>query len=64
MSRPGGTPSLRACARSAALGGATPQMRTYVLSGARYRADHSIEGAEPIKLDAPYPVRIAPAAWI
>ena len=45
-------------------GGPTPVLRTYILGGARYRADHSIEGAEPVKLDAPYPVRIAPAAWI
>jgi len=42
----------------------TPLLRTYLLSGERYRSQHSIEGAEPVKLDAPYPVRIAPAAWI
>jgi Uma2 family endonuclease len=45
-------------------GHATPLLRTYILSGARYRPVHSIEGAEPVKLDAPYPIRIAPAAWI
>jgi hypothetical protein len=27
-------------------------------------AVHSVEGAEPVKLDAPYPIRIAPAAWL
>ncbi len=45
-------------------GHATPLLRTYVLAGSRYRAQHSVEGAEPVKLDAPYPVRIAPAAWL
>ena len=45
-------------------GRATPVLRTYVLSGGRYRALHSIEGAEPVKLDAPYPLRVAPAAWL
>jgi Uma2 family endonuclease len=39
-------------------------LRTYELGGARYRLTHSIEGAEPVKLDAPYPVQIAPAVWI
>jgi len=23
-----------------------------------------VQGAEPVKLDAPFPVRIAPAAWL
>jgi Uma2 family endonuclease len=41
----------------------SPMLRTYLLGAARYRAEHSIEGAEPVKLDAPYPVRVAPAAW-
>lgn len=45
-------------------GHVTPLLRTYVLVGDRYRAQHSVEGAEPVKLDAPYPVRIAPAAWL
>ncbi|GIM90747.1 Uma2 family endonuclease [Paractinoplanes toevensis] len=43
-------------------GHVTPVLRTYLLSGGRYRSDHSIEGAEPVKLDAPYPIRIAAAA--
>ena len=45
-------------------GRATPLLRTYILSGERYRPEHSVEGAEPVKLDAPYPIRIAPAAWL
>ena len=45
-------------------GAVSPLLRTYELGAARYRAVHSVEGAEPVKLDAPYPVRIAPAAWI
>ncbi|WP_433301788.1 Uma2 family endonuclease [Actinoplanes sp. CA-030573] len=45
-------------------GRATPLLRTYILSGERYRPDRSIEGAEPVKLDAPYPIRVAPAAWL
>ena len=40
-----------------------PLLRTYVLSGDRYRPVRTVEGAEPVKLDAPYPIRIAPAAW-
>jgi Uma2 family endonuclease len=45
-------------------GRGTPLLRTYVLSGGRYRPERSVEGAEPVKLDAPYPLRIAPAAWL
>ena len=45
-------------------GRATPLLRTYVLSGGRYRSEHSVEGAEPVKLDAPFPLRVAPAAWL
>ena len=41
-----------------------PLLRTYELGAARYRQLHSIEGAEPVQLDAPYPVGIAPAAWL
>ncbi|GAA2659605.1 Uma2 family endonuclease [Paractinoplanes durhamensis] len=44
-------------------GQTSPILRTYLLGGARYRAQHSIEGAEPVKLDAPYPIRIAPGGW-
>ena len=45
-------------------GRVTPLLHTYVLSGDRYRHVHTVEGAEPVKLDAPYPIKIAPAAWI
>ncbi|SNY31212.1 Uma2 family endonuclease [Paractinoplanes atraurantiacus] len=45
-------------------GRATPLLHTYALAGDRYQAVHSVEGAEPVKLDAPYPMRIAPAAWL
>jgi Uma2 family endonuclease len=42
----------------------TPLLRVYELGGAAYRPGPSVEGAEPIKLDAPYPIRITPAAWL
>jgi len=41
----------------------TPVLRAYELHGAGYPLRHGTEGAEPIKLDAPYPVRVTPAAW-
>ncbi len=41
-----------------------PVVHTYELGAARYRLVQSIEGAEPVKLDAPYPVRVAPGDWI
>ena len=41
-----------------------PALRTFELSGGAYRLRHSIEGAEPVKLDAPYPIRVTPAAWV
>jgi Uma2 family endonuclease len=44
-------------------GHGAPLLRTYVLGGSRYRAEYSVEGAEPVKLDAPFPLRVAPAAW-
>jgi Uma2 family endonuclease len=40
-----------------------PVLRTHELGAARYRRTASVEGAEPVKLDAPYPVRVAPATW-
>jgi Uma2 family endonuclease len=45
-------------------GHGTPVLRTYLLGGTRYRSDQSVEGAEPVKLDAPYPLRVAPATWV
>jgi Uma2 family endonuclease len=41
-----------------------PALLTHRLEDGGYLLQHSIEGAEPVKLDAPYPVRIAPTAWI
>jgi Uma2 family endonuclease len=45
-------------------GRATPMLRVHELGAARYRLTTSVEGAEPVKLSAPYPIRIAPAAWL
>jgi Uma2 family endonuclease len=45
-------------------GPVTPVLRTYDLrASGGYQLRHTLEGAEPVKLDAPYPMRIAPAAW-
>jgi Uma2 family endonuclease len=44
-------------------GAVTPILRTFQLARDAYQQRHSIEGAEPVKLDAPFPLRIAPAAW-
>jgi Uma2 family endonuclease len=41
-----------------------PSLRAYELDGGGYRLRQSVEGDEPIKLDAPFPVRIAPTAWV
>jgi Uma2 family endonuclease len=41
----------------------TPVLHAYELGPAGYRLRERAEGAEPIKLDAPYPVRIMPSAW-
>ncbi len=40
-----------------------PALRIYQLSGTEYLLHHSVEGAEPVQLDAPFPIRLAPAAW-
>ena len=40
-----------------------PTLHTFVLAAGGYQPRHSIEGAEPVKLDAPYPMRVTPAAW-
>ncbi|WP_045745209.1 MULTISPECIES: Uma2 family endonuclease [Actinoplanes] len=43
---------------------AGPVVRVYALDGAGgYRLTRSVEGAENTKLDAPYPVKVAPATW-
>ncbi|WP_229073150.1 Uma2 family endonuclease [Actinoplanes sp. DH11] len=40
-----------------------PVLRTFTRDGAGYRALDSVEGAEQIRLDAPYPMRVCPAQW-
>jgi Uma2 family endonuclease len=44
-------------------GPVVPVLRVYQLAGGAYHLRHSIEGAEPVKLGAPYPIRVSPAAW-
>ncbi|WP_203831064.1 Uma2 family endonuclease [Actinoplanes palleronii] len=39
------------------------ELRVHTLDGAAYRQVQRVEGAELVKLDAPYPVRVAPGAW-
>jgi Uma2 family endonuclease len=44
--------------------GPTIQAAVYQLTpGGTYRQDQTIEGDELIKLDAPYPIRLAPSTW-
>lgn len=40
-----------------------PVLHVYELEAGRFRPRGCVEGAEQIKLDAPYPVRITPNAW-
>jgi Uma2 family endonuclease len=40
-----------------------PVLHVHELEAGRFRLRGCVEGAEQIKLDAPYPVRITPAAW-
>jgi Uma2 family endonuclease len=42
---------------------AGPRLQVYELEAGRFRPHGCVEGAEQIKLDAPYPVRVTPAAW-
>lgn len=44
-------------------GPAGPVLRVHELEAGRFRLRGCVEGAEQIKLDAPYPVRVTPAAW-
>ena len=41
-----------------------PVLRAYELESTGYRLRHNVEGGESVKLDAPYPVRIATIAWV
>jgi Uma2 family endonuclease len=40
-----------------------PVLHVYELEAGRFRLRACVEGAEQIRLDAPYPVRITPSAW-
>jgi len=40
-----------------------PVLHVYQLEAGRYRPHGCAEGAEQLRLDAPYPVRITPNAW-
>ncbi|MEV6299811.1 Uma2 family endonuclease [Actinoplanes sp. NPDC051861] len=40
-----------------------PALRAYALDGTEYRDAGGVDGDEQGRLDAPYPVRITPAAW-
>jgi Uma2 family endonuclease len=40
-----------------------PTLHVYELQAGRFRLHGCAEGAEQIRLDAPYPVRITPEAW-
>ena len=44
-------------------GPVSPVLHVYELGPGGFRLRERAEGAEPIKLDAPYPVRIMPSAW-
>ncbi|WP_433833782.1 Uma2 family endonuclease [Actinoplanes sp. CA-015351] len=41
-----------------------PVLHTFLLDGEGYRAVDSIEGADHVRLDAPYPIRVKPSGWI
>lgn len=44
-------------------GPVTPILHVYDLLAGAYPPGQRFEGAEPVKLGAPYPLRITPAAW-
>jgi Uma2 family endonuclease len=44
-------------------GPVSPVLHVYELGAAGFRLRQRAEGAEPIKFDTPYPVRIMPSAW-
>ncbi|MFI5936956.1 Uma2 family endonuclease [Actinoplanes sp. NPDC051494] len=43
--------------------GAEPVLHTYTLTNGGYEAQETIRGADPVRVDAPYPVRVAPRTW-
>jgi Uma2 family endonuclease len=46
-------------------GPAEPMLSVYRLrTGGQYGLERTVQGAELVKLDAPYPVRVAPSTWL
>jgi Uma2 family endonuclease len=44
-------------------GPVSPALSVYELGPAGFRLLRRVEGAEPFKVDTPYPVRLTPSAW-
>ena len=44
--------------------GPEPVLHTYALGPDGYEARETIRGADPVKVDAPYPLRVAPGSWL
>jgi Uma2 family endonuclease len=40
-----------------------PVLHTFALTGGGYTPVETIEGADPVRIGAPFPVRVAPATW-
>jgi len=41
-----------------------PRVTTYALTTGTYKQDHKIAGHDLVKIDSPYPVRLAPSTWV
>ncbi|GAA2516158.1 Uma2 family endonuclease [Winogradskya humida] len=41
-----------------------PALHTYALGNAGYEPRETIRGADLVKVDAPFPVRVAPGSWV
>ncbi|MEV4708908.1 Uma2 family endonuclease [Actinoplanes sp. NPDC049316] len=41
-----------------------PVLHTYSLGPDGYEPQETIKGADPVKVDAPYPLRVAPGSWV
>ena len=44
--------------------GPSPVLHTYALGPDGYLPGKTLQGADPIKVDAPFPVLMAPAEWL
>lgn len=44
--------------------GAEPLLRTFALQNAGYEPVETIQGADPVRIDAPFPLRVAPGTWL